>query len=61
MSDSKARPTTGNVTLRTERDQARMQVVRLLAYVLDMKEDYPTLPWRELPDEYDPVTWRYAA
>lgn len=60
MSDSKARLTTENETLRKRHDEARMQVVRLIVYILNMKEDFPTLPWPELPDDYDEMTWRYA-
>lgn len=50
-----------NKTLRQQSDTARMQVVRLLTYVRNMQQDYPELPWPELPDYYDEMTWRYVA
>lgn len=61
MSDSKARLSRENRSLLDERNVARMQVVRLLNYVLNTQEDYPGLPWPPLPDEYDEMTWRAVA
>lgn len=68
MSESKARLTAENDTLRRQSDtlrrqseSARMQVVRLLTYVRNMQQDFPDLPWPALPDRYDEMTWRYVA
>lgn len=61
MSQSKTRLTLENRSLLEQRNEARMQVVRLLSYVLNMQEDLPDLPWPELPDRYDEMTWRYVA
>lgn len=50
-----------NRSLLEQRNASRMQVVRLLTYVINMQEDFPELEWPELPDKYDEITWRYAA
>lgn len=41
-------------------EELRMQLVRLLTYVLNMQEDFPELPWQDLPDQYEQIVWRYA-
>ena len=58
---AKARIIRENRSLLQERNHAWNQTVRLLVYVLNMQEDYPDLPWPELPDQYDESTWRAAA
>jgi hypothetical protein len=61
VSASKARLTMENRSLLEQRNHARMQLIRLLTYVINMQEDNPHLSWPDLPDNYDEMTWRYVA
>jgi hypothetical protein len=61
MSASKARLTAENHHLRHENQELTFKLVRLLAYVMNLREDYPQVEWPDLPDSYSEMIWRYAA
>ena len=60
MSESKARLTNENDQLKREKGDLTFKLVRLLAYVINMKDDHPDLDWPPLPDDYAELIWRYA-
>lgn len=61
MSASKARLMMEAQRAAQKQADVTWQLVRLLAYVLNMQEDHPEVDWPELPDSYSEMVWRYAA
>jgi hypothetical protein len=47
--------------MRLEAAQSRSQLVTLLNYVMNMREDYPDLAWPDLPDTYTSKVWESVA
>lgn len=61
MSQSKARMEKEIRKLALDKQDVTFKLVRLLAYVINMQDDYPDMIWPDLPDSYSEMVWRYSA
>lgn len=50
-----------NKELLAEAATANAHLVRLLNYVMNMREDFPDVDWPDLPDVYDKKIWQAAS
>lgn len=50
-----------NKELLAQAATANAHLVRLINYMLNMREDYPDLQWPDLPDIYDKKIWQAAS
>jgi hypothetical protein len=61
MSESKTRLEIENRKLKNDKQDLTFKLVRLLAYVINLQDDYPDMAWPDFPDSYSDMVWKYAA
>lgn len=58
MSESKIRLKQENQNLRKQLDERTRQLINLIDYILELKEEYIAIDWPDFPDKYSEAIWR---